>query len=120
MIKRVVIAGCRYYNNYQEAKEYINHCICRIQNKHTLIFVCVGCKGADFLGEKYAVEHGFQLEKYYADWKHYGKSAGPKRNKIMAEIGDYFICFWDGKSKGTKSMINYILETGKPTKIKRI
>ena len=32
MIKRIVVAGCRNYNNYEEAKKYINYCIGRYKN----------------------------------------------------------------------------------------
>ncbi len=38
----------------------------------------------------------------------------------MAEVGDYVICFWDEKSRGTKSMIEYAKKYGKPIKIKKI
>ena len=68
----------------------------------------------------YAEENGFKVEKYPADWEKYGKSAGPRRNKQMAEISDYVICFWDEKSKGTKSMIDYAIKYNKPIKIKKI
>lgn len=39
MIKRIVVAGSRDYNNYSDAKEYIDLCISEIKNKYTLIFV---------------------------------------------------------------------------------
>ena len=120
MIKRLVVAGCRDYNNYPEAAEYIDFCIKNIKEKYTLIFVSGGCKGADFLGECYAFKNGFKVEKYSADWNKYGKKAGPIRNKQMAEICDYVICFWDGKSKGTKSMIDFAKELNKPIRIKKI
>ena len=32
-----------------------------------------------------------KLEKYLADWPRYGRSAGPKRNKQMAEKCDFVI-----------------------------
>ncbi len=118
--KRVVIAGCRDYNNYEQAKLYIDFCIKRIKKEYTLIFLSGGCRGADAMGERYAEENGFKVEKYPADWKTYGRSAGPRRNKQMAEITDYVICFWDGQSRGTKSMIDYAKEYNKPTMIKRI
>ena len=38
----------------------------------------------------------------------------------MANDCDYVICFWDGKSKGTKSMIELAKEKGKKVKIKMI
>lgn len=120
MVKKIVVAGCRYYQNYEEAREYINYCISNIKNKYTLIFVSGGCIGGDFLGEKYARENGYEIERYMAEWDKYGRSAGPKRNEKMAQIADYVICFWDGESKGTKSMISSARKYNKPLRIKYI
>ncbi len=120
MVKRIVVAGCRDYDNYEEAKRYIDFCINRIKNEYELIFVSGDCRGADKLGERYAIENGYAVERYPADWKKYGRSAGPKRNEKMAEIADYVICFWDGKSCGTQSMIKYAKEYNKILKIKYI
>ena len=120
MIKKVVIAGCRDYNNYNEAKNFIDLCLRDIKKDNEIVIVSGGAGGADALGEQYAKENGFAVEKYPADWKNYGKSAGPKRNKQMAEVSDYVICFWDEESKGTKSMIDYARKCGKPVKIKKI
>lgn len=117
MEKRIVIAGCRNYNNYNEAKEYIDCCISEIRKKNTIIIISGCCSGADKLGERYAEENGFQIERYPAEWKKYGRSAGPKRNRKMAEVSDYVICFWDGKSRGTKSMIDFADEIGKPIRV---
>ena len=118
MIKRIVIAGCRNYTNYTEAKKYIDFCINKIKNEYELIFISGKCRGADELGERYAKENGYNIEYYPAEWEKYGRSAGPLRNKKMAEIADYVICFWDGKSKGTKSMIEKTKKLGKPIFIK--
>ena len=62
--------------------------------------------GADKLGEKYALETIFNLKKMPANWDLYGKSAGYVRNEEMAKYADACVCFWDGKSKGTKHMID--------------
>ena len=35
--KRVVIAGCRDYNNYDEAKSYIDFCLSDIRKKMILL-----------------------------------------------------------------------------------
>lgn len=120
MTKRVVVAGSRNYNNYQEAKAYIDFCVQRLEKQHTLIFVSGGCRGADSLGERYANENGWAVERYLADWKRYGKCAGPIRNRQMAEVSDYVICFWDGQSRGAKSMIDFSIQLGKPIKIKKV
>lgn len=118
MVKRVVIAGCRDYDNYEEAKFYIDFCLSNIRKENIIVIVSGCASGADAIGERYARENGFKVEKYPADWKTYGRAAGPKRNKLMAEVSDYVICFWDEKSKGTKSMIEYAKKCGKPVKIK--
>lgn len=120
MEKRVVIAGCRDYTDYEEAKVYIDLCLSNIRKGNTIIILSGGARGADALGERYAAENGFDVERYPADWASFGKRAGPKRNRQMAEICDCIICFWDGKSKGTRSMIAYSRQLNKPIRIKRI
>ncbi len=120
MIKRIVIAGCRDYNNCDEAKSYIDFCLSNIRKENNIVIVSGCASGADAIGERYAQENGFVVEKYPADWKTYGRSAGPRRNKQMAEVSDLVICFWDEKSKGTKSMIDYAIKYNRPIKIKKI
>ncbi len=118
--KRVVITGCRDYNNYDEAKSYIDFCLSNIRKENNIVIVSGCASGADAIGQRYAQENGFVVEKYPADWKTYGRSAGPRRNKQMAEVSDLVICFWDEKSKGTKSMIEYAIKYNKTVKIKKI
>ena len=118
--KRIVIAGSRNYNDYNKAKTYIDFCISDIRNKYNIIIISGGAKGADTLGERYANENGFAIERYLADWEQQGKKAGLIRNREMAEIADYVICFWDGRSRGTKSMIEYSKQLNKPLKVKKV
>jgi predicted Rossmann fold nucleotide-binding protein DprA/Smf involved in DNA uptake len=120
MTKRVVIAGCRDYNNYDEAKLYIDFCLSNIRRENDIVIVSGCASGADAIGERYARQNGFKVEKYPANWEKYGRGAGPIRNKQMAQACDYVICFWDGKSRGTKSMIEFAREYNKPVKIKKI
>ena len=120
MILKIVIAGCRNYNNYDEAKEYIDFCIREIKKNNTIVILSGGCRGADAIGERYAIENGYEIRKFVADWDKYGKAAGPIRNEQMAIEADYIICFWDYKSRGTKSMIENAKKYSKPYKIKNI
>ncbi len=120
MIKRIVISGCRNYDNYKSIKEFADICLSKICNENEIIILSGGCKGVDLLGEKYAGEKGYQIERFLANWQKYGNWAGPKRNEEMAKKCDYVICFWDGESKGTKSMIKYAKMYNKPIKIKLI
>lgn len=116
-MKRVVIAGCRNYNNYIEAKRYIDYCLSDIKKDEKITVVSGGCKGGDMIGERYTKENLLCIERYPAEWNKYGKRAGPIRNESMASVADLVICFWDGKSKGTKSMIQYAKIYSKPLKI---
>lgn len=67
MMKRIVVAGCTDYQDYEGVKAYIEIYIWKIKEKYTLIFLSGGCKGADMLGERYANENGFRLERYPVD-----------------------------------------------------
>lgn len=120
MVKRVVVAGSRNYFDYNQAKTYIDLCLSELSKNNEIIIISGGCRGADKLGEIYANENGLKIERYVARWDLYGKSAGPKRNSLMAEKCDYVICFWDGKSKGTKSMIDIAKKLGKPIRVIKV
>lgn len=61
--------------------------------------------GVDRLGEDYANRNEIEIDPYPAQWEQYGKSAGYKRNAVMAENADALIAVWDGKSRGTANMI---------------
>ena len=73
--------------------------------------------GADKFGEKYARENNLEVIKFPADWDQYGMSAGPRRNKEMAENADALLAVWDGASRGTQSMLSYAKRYGLKTMI---
>lgn len=49
-----------------------------------------------------------------AKWSEHGKSAGPTRNREMAEIAEQLIAIPDAKSKGTRNMITAAVDAGIP------
>ena len=71
------------------------------------------------LGKRYANEQGIPVESYPADWNRHGRSAGYIRNHEMLENADALIAFWDGRSKGTKNMIDIAMRAGKAVRIVR-
>lgn len=107
---KLIIAGSRTFTNYKKLCEVCDH----ILQDQTNVEIVSGAyyKGADFLGEKYAAERGYLLTKFPADWKGFGRAAGPKRNEQMANYADALIAFWDGKSKGTLNMMNIATKLG--------
>ena len=59
-------------------------------------------KGADSGGEFWAQSRKVPVKRFLADWKRFGRAAGPKRNQAMAEYADAVVLFPGGK--GTASM----------------
>ena len=107
---KVIIAGSRGFSNYKLLKEKCNRFLREKRKECNIIIVSGHARGADTLAEKYAQDEGFSLEIYPAQWKKYGKGAGFRRNEQMAEVADALIAFWDGKSHGTKHMIDIMNE----------
>ena len=106
---KVIIAGGRCFEDYNNLRQF---CDGILQNQHNIIIVSGGARGADLLGENYAKERNYKLVRFPAAWSTYGKSAGVLRNAEMAKYADSLIAFWDGKSKGTSSMINLAEKEG--------
>ena len=105
MERKIVVGGCRNYNDYEAFKSHLDEII---KNKNDEITIISGhCSGVDLMGERYAEENGFKIAIFLPEWEKYGRAAGPIRNEKMVNAADLVIAFWDGKSKGTKSLIKY-------------
>ena len=116
---KVIIAGGRDFLDYNLLREKVNNILVDKRLTHKIVIV-IGCaRGADTLGMRYASENIFDVVEYPADWDKYGKKAGYMRNVEMAENADALIAFWDGKSKGTKHMIDIATERKLPIRVIR-
>jgi hypothetical protein len=100
---RVIIAGSRDFNDYNSLERKMNVIL---KNQDDVTIISGTARGADKLGERYAGENHHKLEKYVPMWDLYGKKSGYMRNVEMAKVADALVVFWDGKSKGTKHMID--------------
>lgn len=79
--------------------------------------VCGEANGVDKAGERFAKEYntdGLPVAYFPADWEMHGRSAGPIRNRMMAEYGDALLLIWDGKSAGSNNMKGQMKALGKP------
>lgn len=47
----------------------------------------------------------------------YNALAGMNRNHSMGDSATHLLAFWDGKSKGTQDMIEYMTRIGKSVKV---
>lgn len=91
----------------------------KITAGYSIVIVSGGCAGADLLGEQYARENGYSIDRYPAEWEKYGRKAGIMRNAVMADNADALIAYWDGISRGTKNMIDEARKRGLAVRIKR-
>ena len=55
---RVIIAGCRDFNDYALLKQRCNYYLQEKMVTHNVIIVSGHASGADALGERFAEEHG--------------------------------------------------------------
>ena len=71
-------------------------------------------RGVDKDGEYYAGLNKIPVTRFIPDWNLEGKKAGILRNIKMAEYADALVAVWDGKSVGTKHMIETMQKLNKP------
>ena len=111
----MIVAGGRDYSNQNIVNYYIDRVkdVCDSRGLN-LVIVCGMATGADTLGRNYAISNGLEVLEFPANWNRYGKSAGYIRNKEMGDVADSAIVFWDGRSKGSKLMIDIMHELKKP------
>ena len=114
---RVIIAGSRDFSDYALLKRTMDTLLSNI--KEDITVVCGKARGADTLGEQYAKERGYAVAYFPADWDKYGKAAGFIRNEQMAQNADALVVFWDGKSRGTKNMIELAAKYKLKVRIKK-
>ena len=98
---KIIIAGSRRFTDYGLLKE---KCDFFLQNQSNVEIVSGTAAGADTLGERYAVERGYKVKRFPADWSK-GIQAGHIRNAEMAAYADAAIIFFVDGSKGSQSML---------------
>ena len=106
---KVIIAGTRSVSDYSLVVQAVQ------RSGYNITEVVSGCAtGIDRLGEQWARANNVPVKEMPADWNRYGNSAGPQRNRAMAEYADAAIIVWDGKSRGTRNMIENMVRRKKP------
>ena len=114
----ILVTGARDWNDeqliYEKLKEFVSR-------KVLIIHGC--CQGVDMISDKVGKNLGFDILAKPAEWSHYGRAAGPIRNKEMInEVLKYknlgvetiVYAFHDNvdKSRGTKNCVNQATKMG--------
>ena len=79
-----------------------------------------GAKGVDASAREYAKSRAVPLTELFPDYRRYGKAAPVRRNIEILERADKVLAFWDGKSRGTKFVIDECVKRGIPIRIIKI
>lgn len=114
---RVIVAGSRSFDNFELLQRKLDFFLGKLENVEV---VSGGARGADQMGELWAEDHSVPVKLFPADWKKHGKSAGYRRNEEMARYATHLVAFWDGKSRGTKHMVEVARHLGLKTRVVRI
>lgn len=121
MAYNVIIAGGRDFENYEYMCEKLNDLFYnsnKFKTEWRPIKIISGmAKGADTLAIRYADENKLIKILFPANWKSYPRIAGFLRNEDMLSIATHLIAFWNGKSSGTKHMIEIAQMKGIPVLI---
>ena len=76
-----------------------------------------GARGVDTSAKEYALAHGIKLTEFLPEYGKYGRGAPLRRNITIIEYADLVLAFWDGKSRGTKYVIDNCKKRGVPVKV---
>lgn len=112
---RVLVCGSRDWNDFETIHR-------ELERLSPEVVITGGCRGADAIAHTWAKRRGIDAPEFRANWKAYGRAAGPIRNVQMLEEGkpDLVLAFHDNlaASKGTRDMCDQALRRGVRVTIK--
>ena len=76
-----------------------------------------GARGVDTSAREYALTHNIKLTEFLPEYERYGRSAPIKRNLQIIRYADMVLAFWDGKSHGTRFVIENCKKENVPIKV---
>lgn len=108
---KLIIAGCRHYTPLVKDIDAI------IKDQQWVVtrVISGGARGVDTSGEQWAEYKGLPYVRFVPGWGMYSKRyAAFIRNHDMGFYGDQLLAIWDGRSPGTRHMIQTMKELSKP------
>lgn len=115
---KLLVCGSRTITNvswiFSEIEKYISESNLQYSDIH---IIEGSAKGVDKIAKQFADDRNIPVIEMPADWKSYGRAAGPIRNEQMVRLCDQCLILWDGKSHGTKNDIDLCDKYNKSNKI---
>lgn len=110
---KVLVTGSRYWDI--DTGPYLDYIIKQYPDSNFVLFHGA-CQGIDLNTASAAKKRGWRVVSFPADWKKYGKAAGPIRNEEMINQNpDLVLAFLAKNSKGT---LNCLKQMTKSSSIK--
>lgn len=113
---KIAIIGSRECGNINLERELVKRF--EILTNDTII--SGGARGIDTHAAQFARKHGIKLLEFRPDYATYGRGATFVRNRLMVDMADVVVAFWNGSSRGTKYTIEYAKKKYVPVVIIRI
>ena len=106
---KILVTGDRNWSNYWKIRKALT-------NYGATIVVHGAAPGADTVADNAARDLALERRPYPANWKDFGRRAGPIRNRLQfnTEKPDLVLAFRNNleESRGTKDMVDYALSKG--------
>jgi len=112
---RVLICGSRSWTDRKAIRDFL------LTLPKSSVVIEGEASGVDTIAREEAEKLGIEVLKFPADWKRYGRAAGPIRNRQMLVEGkpDIVVAFHSdiSKSKGTLNMLRQAKERKFPIRL---
>ena len=117
---KVLICGDREWDDREKIRGELR----ALRKTWDVLEICEGeCRGADTIAREEAERMGIPVRPFPADWRRYGKRAGPIRNRQMLKefAPDMVLAFHDDieRSRGTRDMVTIARAANIPTHVFR-
>jgi hypothetical protein len=111
---RVLVCGARDYTNFKRIYDALDKIQSRLDKP--MVLIEGEARGADSWGRVWAEDNlpEENLLKFPAEWKKYGRAAGPRRNQQMLEQGkpNLVLAFGGLQGRGTNDMVRRAKNAG--------
>lgn len=115
---KLIVAGGRDFTDVDYIVREVYDLMVNPLKDFEIVVVQGEARGADKSAKVAAQRLGLKCESVPAHWDKFGKSAGPTRNRQMADMSDGLLAFWDGESKGTADMISVMRRRDKNVRVR--
>ncbi len=113
---RVIVAGSRGFFDYDLMRRELDELfwVSSEFDDGDIKIISGMADGADSLAIRYADERKLTKILFPANWSKYHRVAGFLRNEDMLSVATHLVVFWDGKSSGTRHLMEIAKDKGIP------